>query len=118
MLVHRAGKSALRVVVSPFRGSLPGRTETLAALVFLSDPSQLASSRADTLRALYGMTPTECRVADMLLEGLELREITGRMRITLETTRIHVKRVLAKSGARRQSEFIRLMWGLPGTPVR
>jgi len=115
MLVHRAGKSALRVKVSPFRGSLPGRAETIAALLFLSDPAQLPSSRADMLRALYGLTPTECRVADMLLEGLELREIAGRMRTTLETTRFHVKRVLAKSGARRQSELIRLMLALPGT---
>lgn len=118
MLVHRAGKSALRVTVRPFRGSLPGRAETLAALLFLSDPSQLVSSRAEALRALYGLTPTECRVADMLLEGLEVREIAGRMRITLETTRFHVKRVLAKSGARRQSEFIRLMLALPGTLFR
>jgi DNA-binding CsgD family transcriptional regulator len=118
MLVHRPGKSALRVMVSPFRGSLPGRSKTLAALLFVSDPTQLVSSRAETLRALYGMTPTECRVADMLLEGLELREIAGRMHITLETTRFHVKRVLAKSGARRQSEFIRLMLALPGTLLR
>ncbi|WP_255462636.1 LuxR C-terminal-related transcriptional regulator [Granulicella sp. WH15] len=105
-------------MVSAFRGSLPGRSKTLAALLFLSDPAQLAPSRAETLRALYGLTPTECRIADMLLAGLELRDIAGRMRFTLETTRFHVKRVLAKSGARRQSEFIRLMLALPGISSR
>jgi DNA-binding CsgD family transcriptional regulator len=34
--------------------------------------------------------------------------------ITLETARFHLKRVLTKTGARRQSELMRLMLSLPG----
>jgi DNA-binding CsgD family transcriptional regulator len=62
---------------------------------------------------LYGMTPTECRGADLLLEGLDTRELVQRLSITLETARFHVKRVLTKTGARRQSELVRLMLSLP-----
>jgi DNA-binding CsgD family transcriptional regulator len=66
------------------------------------------------LRALYRLTPTESRLADLLLEGFDVREIADRMRITLETGRFHLKRVLAKTGTRRQVELIRLMLSLPG----
>jgi len=83
-------------------------------LVFLSDPSSKPASRAAVLRALYGLTPTESRLADLLLQGFEVREAAGHMRTTLETARFHLKRVLAKTGTRRQTELMRLMLSLPG----
>jgi DNA-binding CsgD family transcriptional regulator len=67
------------------------------------------------MRQLYGLTPTEARLADLLLEGLEVREISNRLSISVETARFHLKRVLAKSGTHRQTELIRLMLSLPGT---
>jgi DNA-binding CsgD family transcriptional regulator len=66
------------------------------------------------LRTLYGLTPTETRVAEHLLAGLEIRELAAKMVMTLETARFHVKRILAKTGAHRQSELMRLMLSLPG----
>jgi DNA-binding CsgD family transcriptional regulator len=66
------------------------------------------------MRKLYKLTPAEGRIADLLLEGLEVREVSQRLGVTLETARFHVKRVLAKTGVRRQSELVRLMLGLPG----
>jgi DNA-binding CsgD family transcriptional regulator len=65
------------------------------------------------MRQLYGVTPTEARLADLLLEGLEVRDIANRLTMTLETARFHLKRVLAKTGARRQTELMRLMLSLP-----
>jgi DNA-binding CsgD family transcriptional regulator len=66
------------------------------------------------MRQLYGLTPAEARVANLLLEGLEVREAAERLGITLETARFHLKRVLAKTGTRRQTELLRLMLSLPG----
>jgi DNA-binding CsgD family transcriptional regulator len=66
------------------------------------------------MRALYGLTPAEARLADLLLEGCEVREAADRLRTTLETARFHLKRVLAKTGTRRQTELMRLMLSLPG----
>ena len=66
------------------------------------------------MRQLYGLTPSEARVANLLLEGCEVREVAERHGITLETCRFNVKRVLAKTGTRRQSELSRLMMSLPG----
>lgn len=82
-------------------------------LVFLSDPAAAPASRAATLRALYGLTPAESRVADLLLEGCELRTAAQRLGTTVETARFHLKRILMKTDTRRQAELMRLMLLLP-----
>jgi DNA-binding CsgD family transcriptional regulator len=84
------------------------------ALVFASDPNAAFRSRAAILRMLFRLTATESRLADFLQEGLEVRAIADRLGITLETARFHLKRVFVKTGARRQSELMRLMLSLPG----
>jgi DNA-binding CsgD family transcriptional regulator len=105
----------LQVVVIPFcSGSLMNESEA-AALVQFSDPSAIPCSRAAVLKALYGLTPTESRLADLLLQGLDVRKTADQMRITLETARFNLKRILAKTGTCRQAELMRLMLSLPGS---
>ncbi len=104
----------LLVVVSPFRaGSLMNEPQAVA-LVQFSDPSAVPRSRGAILRTLYGLTPTESRMADLLLQGLETREVAEKMGTTIETTRINLKRILAKTETRRQPALMRLMLSLPG----
>jgi DNA-binding CsgD family transcriptional regulator len=114
LLSRKSGKKPLQLVVFPFAPSGLLLEDRPQALVFLSDPSSKPASRAAILRALYGVTPTESRLADLLLNGLEVREAADHLRITLETARFHLKRVLAKTGTRRQTELMRLMLSLPG----
>jgi DNA-binding CsgD family transcriptional regulator len=114
LLSRKSGKKPLQLVVFPFATSGLLVEDRPQVLVFLSDPSSKPSSRAAVLRALYGLTPTESRLADLLLRGFEVREAADHMRTTLETARFHLKRVLAKTGTRRQTELMRLMLSLPG----
>jgi DNA-binding CsgD family transcriptional regulator len=107
----------LRVTVTPLRVVSPDNGVQLAVLVFLSDPAVRPQSRTATLRSLYGLTPVETRVAELLLEGLDVRAVSEALGMTLETTRFRVKQILAKTGAGRQSELIRLLLSLPGTPA-
>lgn len=104
----------LRVVVSPFRSGEVLLQDRPAALVFLSDPDIRPASRASVLSALYRLTPTECRLVDLLTEGSDLATAAERMRMTSETGRFHLKMIFRKTGARRQSELMRLVLGLPG----
>jgi DNA-binding CsgD family transcriptional regulator len=110
----RNGQPALQVTVIPTPDSLKAIEVGLCALVFVHDPSSPPKSRAAFMRQLYALTPTEARLADLLLQGLDVREAADQMQTTLETTRFHVKRVLAKTGTRRQTELMRLMLSLPG----
>ena len=56
------------------------------------------------MRSLYGLTPAESRVADLLLQGLDAGEAANRLGLTLGTVRLQTKRVMAKTGTRRQAE--------------
>ncbi|QHN05124.1 helix-turn-helix transcriptional regulator [Granulicella sp. WH15] len=113
LLERRSGENPLRVTVTPFSSPLRGSSVHLAALIFVSDSNSQPQSRGETLRALYSLTPAEVRFADSLFQGLEIREIANRLGLTLGTARFHVKRVLAKTGTRRQTELMRLMLSLP-----
>lgn len=110
---RRHNRSTLQVTVIPApKDNQIGNGDSFA-LVFVSDPSSSPRPRSALMQQLYGLTPAEARVADLLLEGFEGREAAEKLRITLETFRFHVKRVLKKTGAHRQTELLRLMLSLP-----
>lgn len=114
LISRRSPKRPLRVVITPFHSSQILIRENPAALVFISNPDGKPISRAAILKELYGLTPTESRMADLLAKGNGIQEVAARLRITIGTARFHLKRVLAKTGTRRQAEFMRLMGSLPG----
>jgi len=114
LLERKSGGPPLRITAAPFVSGRETWVNGVAALVFVQDAAQPAGSRGDAMRVLYGLTPTEIRVAEHLLAGRDARELAGRMHITLETARFHVKRVLGKTGTRRQTELMRLMLSMPG----
>jgi DNA-binding CsgD family transcriptional regulator/PAS domain-containing protein len=114
LISRRSPKRPLRVVITPFYSSQILVREKPSALVFVSDPDGKPFSRAAILRELYGLTPTESRIADLLAEGREIPEVADRIRTTIATARFYLKRVLAKTGTHRQAELMRLMGSLPG----
>jgi DNA-binding CsgD family transcriptional regulator len=117
LLSRKPPLPSLQVVVSPFRSGPLLLEPRASAIIQFSDPSAVPRSRGAILRALYALTPAESRLADLLLQGLEVREASDRMTITIETARIHLKRVLAKTGAHRQTQLMRLMLSLPAEPT-
>lgn len=114
VLIHdpEAGR-AMQVVIKPQRTDWPSCGMTFRAVVCISWSGEAYTSRGALLGELYQLSATECRVADLLLAGQELKEIAERLSLTLATTRFYVKRILNKTGARRQSELTRLMLDLP-----
>jgi DNA-binding CsgD family transcriptional regulator len=104
----------LFITVTPFRSSHLLTEERPCALVFISDPAAKPAARAALLSALFGMTPGECRLADLLLGGIELRTAAERMHITTGTARFILKIIFHKTATHRQSQLIRLLSTLPG----
>jgi DNA-binding CsgD family transcriptional regulator len=84
------------------------------ALVFLSDPKAKPASRTALLRTVFGLTPTECRLAQLLLEGLDMGAASQQLRVTAATARFMLKRIFNKTACHRQSQLIRLLSLLPG----
>lgn len=77
-------------------------------LVTLRDP-ELDTPDPTLLQALFGLTPTEALVAAGLAQGLDSRELARAMGVQANTIQSHVKRVLLKSGTRRQSQLVSLV---------
>jgi DNA-binding CsgD family transcriptional regulator len=65
--------------------------------------------RRAVLRSLYGLTPAECRVALLLVDGHAPRQIANTFRVTENTVRSQIKSIFSKTGARRQSDLVRLL---------
>jgi DNA-binding CsgD family transcriptional regulator/PAS domain-containing protein len=115
MLIPRQPpRRPLQLAVTPFRSGNVLVDDRPAALAFLSDPEARPASRAEILRALYRLTPAECRLADLLAQGCDTASSAGQLAMTVETARFHIKSIFRKTGARRQSDLVRLILGLPG----
>lgn len=63
------------------------------------------------LGSLFGMTPSEVRVAVGIVQGDTPQEIAVRLGLSVETVRSHLKRVFYKSSTRNQADLVRLVLG-------
>jgi DNA-binding CsgD family transcriptional regulator len=92
--------TAVRTSVTPARG-------TPAAILFLRRSGQARPAfRPQHLRDLFGFTPAESRIANALLAGERVEEIAGRLAVRADTVRGHIKRMLAKTGTRKQADLV------------
>ncbi len=109
MLISRKLRKALEVRVSTFLPGDLGVAKRTVAAVLISDPEEQASAPGEMLRALYGFTPAEIRLATAFGEGKELREICEQGSIAYATGRAHLRSIFAKTGVRRQTELMALL---------
>lgn len=93
----------LSITVSPAGNAAEGRI----ALVLVHDPERRGGPDPDALRAVWGLTPSEARLAAALCEGLSVADHARRQDIALTTALSHLKAVFAKMDVSRQSHLIR-----------
>jgi DNA-binding CsgD family transcriptional regulator/PAS domain-containing protein len=113
-LARPSGRPVLSVLVAPV-GELRAElslADKPAALLIVTDPLDGAgpSPRAvDRLGTLFGLTPTEARVALRIAQGMSGPEAAAQLGIGPGTVHAHLKSVFAKTGVRRQSGLARLL---------
>lgn len=76
------------------------------AVLLLSDPEQRAHMPQEVVAHLFGLTPTETRIALALTEGLRTEQIATRMGITSTTVAFHLRNLFQKTSTHRQAELI------------
>ena len=107
-LVPRPQRTPLVLSVAPLRPQAGfHERERPAAMVFIRDTE--APLAAQRLRELFGLTCTEAAVAAGLGDGKSLEDIAVDLGIGIGTVRTHLKRVLAKTGTRRQGQLVALL---------
>jgi DNA-binding CsgD family transcriptional regulator len=83
------------------------------ALIVLGDPESVPDLETHEIRALFGLTPAEARIALGLARGRVLEEIATQAGITMNTARSQMKSALRKAGASRQADLVRMVSNLP-----
>jgi DNA-binding CsgD family transcriptional regulator len=78
------------------------------ALVFIGDPNGKARDRGASLRTTYRLTEAEAELTQALLAGETLKRYANRRELSYETVRSQLRRIFAKTGARRQADLVRL----------
>lgn len=101
-----SGCRPFTVLVCPLRPDCEVAAGEHGAVLFLSDPERTPPAAPALLRRLYGLTAAEARVTFELVAGRDLEAVSETLGVTLETVRTHLKRILAKTGTRRQAELV------------
>ena len=99
-----------------------GRQETdlrvwpVATLVLVVDPAGQIRIDPAVAAAALGLTGMESRVAVLLAEGMNVREVAAATDRRESTIRSHVKHMFDKHGLSRQAELVHLVQSLAGVP--
>jgi len=118
MNISRDGyQRPLHVLVSPLR------TEALylgkaipTAIIFITDPERKPWMPTEWLQQLYGLTPAEARLAQLLASGSSLKEASEQLKVAVSTVRSQLNSVFAKTNTNRQSELMQLLLMSPTLP--
>jgi len=81
--------------------------------VLIGDPELRAMPNCQILGALFRLTPTECRLASLLMQGVSLGEAATELNVSLHTARTHLKVIFQKTGVNRQGHLMYLLLSSP-----
>jgi DNA-binding CsgD family transcriptional regulator len=108
-ILLQQGQLPISVSVEPLRPTWGSFAATQpAAMVFICDPETQTPDQK-TLRELFGLTRTEATIAAALATGKSPDEIAVAFGIGIGTARSHLKKILAKTGTRRQAQLVALI---------
>lgn len=86
-----------------------------SAILFVGDPDAQPGDVENFLTAVHGLTPAEARMAAALITGQTLNQYAMSRGITRNTARTQLRQVLAKTGAQRQADLMRIILTSPAT---
>lgn len=105
-LARESGQAAYLGLIHPIGPAHPLADSEAAALLLLSDPASPNMPAPDLLRALFGLTETEARVAALIATGAPIDNAAARLGMALETARVHLKSIYRKMEVAGRDELI------------
>lgn len=104
------GGLRLQLVVTPLPSwSGPFGMEAAAALFISEEGASVLGSFSALLRAAYGLTPTEARLTEALVNGVTVQSYADRHAVAESTVRTQLKAVMGKVGVARQTDLVRVV---------
>jgi DNA-binding CsgD family transcriptional regulator len=112
----RGQGSALRSSLIVHAKSLDGSVGASRRLVILVALHTTFEPAPKNLQKVFGLTPTETRIAIQLVKGRSLKEIAARADVSLGTVRKQLASIYAKTDTHRQAELTLLLARLAVLP--
>lgn len=110
VLVRRRDRRPLIIRAIKLEGLAASIFTRGAILLLVSDPDDRGPPTApETLARIFGLTETETILALHLEQEMPLSDVAGRMSISIETARTHLKRILTKTQTHRQQDLLMLL---------
>ena len=97
----------IEMLLAPVSRQGLGTAGTPVMIAYLQGDTQSESDRYEQIAELFGLLPSEARLALALSRGMTIAEAADSLGVTVETARNYSKKIYAKMGARGQSDLIR-----------
>ncbi|MEQ8431141.1 MAG: helix-turn-helix transcriptional regulator [Silicimonas sp.] len=103
--------------VSSLACALPAREadppDAPALALFLAAPERRSRAPETLLMELFGLTPTEARVAGALANGARTVDVAEELDVSQTTIAFHMRNLFQKTGTNRQTDLIALFLAGP-----
>jgi DNA-binding CsgD family transcriptional regulator len=97
------------IFVAPAQGrQLPG--SSAAAIVYISGDRRSRHDRCEQLVDLFGLLPSEARLAWAIAQGRTIAQAAEELGLTIETARNYSKKIYSKTGTGGRAELMRLIF--------
>ncbi|MFV8142168.1 helix-turn-helix transcriptional regulator [Mycolicibacterium senegalense] len=106
---RRSGLRPYTIHATPLGDDVDDQNPGTAAIIAIIDTTRPLPGLAAAMRNLYQLTPTECAVAEQLLNGNGLQAIADEFYLSIDTIKTHVRSIFTKTETHRQAELVRLL---------
>ena len=105
-----SGRRPFSILVAPLSRENSLMTAVQPAIcVVITDPERQVSPPDESFRRLFGLTPSQARLAARLALGEGLHEAAASLNIAYSTARTQLSVIFRKTGTNRQGELVRLL---------
>jgi DNA-binding CsgD family transcriptional regulator len=99
----------VEMLVTPVQAPAFAGSQTSVAILYISGDRRSQADRCEQLVDLFGLLPSEARLAWMLAQATSISEAAVALGLTVETARNYSKKIYAKTGARGHAELVRII---------
>lgn len=99
----------LDMLLAPARAAAIAAGPAPAVIAYVHGDRQPSIDRCEQLAQLFGLSPSEARLALALSRGMTIAEAAAEFGLTVETARNYSKKIYSKTGARGQPDLIRFV---------
>lgn len=114
LILPQGGQGYLTLRAMPVVGHMGHLLPKPTLLLMATEHSGRETMSRSAIGQLFGCTPSEARLAELLAQGFGLRQAAQQMNITYGTARVYLKIVFDKTGARTQAQLVARLLGSAG----